>query len=407
VILYERAGQGHLAAAEILRSILEADPEVEVVLLDGDRLASDKPGENAFVSLWNPMIRRGWFRLADLIFNYWLRLAIYPVLVVTSGARAKARLKALRPDAILTTADIFSRVLGDGANELGVPLTVMPTEFSVYADILHPDAHHLCYFEATARAIRRFDLSTPHFREPIVDHASFGERLRFVARWFRAYGLRRLEPLLFQSAGDPAPATNDLTCLVMGPLRDPRHHAPVGARPAGERHEIVVLSGSLGGRFVSSVVRQLIAAPDFQGDVVAVCGRDGATRATLQALPLKDGIRLECLGYVDDLPARLRRASLLVARPSAGVFLEAMLAGLPQLLSSRATKNDAGTIELMREWGIGETFDHVAEIPAVVAGMLPRLPEYRAQLADLRTRVVRPWEETAARIRAVAWRSVR
>ena len=28
IIVYEKAGQGHLAAAEVLRGILEADPEL-------------------------------------------------------------------------------------------------------------------------------------------------------------------------------------------------------------------------------------------------------------------------------------------------------------------------------------------------------------------------------------------
>ena len=125
VIVYERAGQGHLAAAEALGSILQAEPDVEVVLKDGEELERDGGGENPLIALWNFLIKRGWFRLADLILNHWFRVAIFPLLSVSATLpRVKSRLKALRPDAIISTADAFNRALGDAANEIGIPFTV-------------------------------------------------------------------------------------------------------------------------------------------------------------------------------------------------------------------------------------------------------------------------------------------
>jgi len=406
VIVYERAGQGHLAAAEVLRSILVAEPDVEVVLKDGEELERDGGGENPLIALWNFLITRGWFRLADLILNHWFRVAIFPFLSVSAALpRVKSRLKAMRPDAVISTADAFNRALGDAANEIGVPFTVLPIEFSIFADVMHPDAHYLVYFEETARAIRRFDLSTPHFRFEISDNATARQKLAYLFQWFTTYGVRRTEPLLFQGAGGVAPQTNALPCHVLGPLRDDDDHAPATEPGPHERPRILVASGSLGGQFVSLVVRQLLAMPTLNADIVALCGRDESLIAELRSLkPVSASARLECCGYVTDMPSRLRRASVLVARPSASLFLESILAGVPLLIPAHATKNDSGTVDLTRAWRIGETYDHHEEIPATLGRMMPNLGEYRARLKDVRARYPEARETVAARVRSVVWR---
>ena len=407
VIVYERAGQGHLAAAEVLRAILEAEPDVEVVLKDGEELESGGAGANPLIALWNWLIKRGWFRLADLIINHWFRVAIFPLLSVSASVpRVKSRLKAMRPDAVISTADAFNRALGDAANEIGVPFTVLPIEFSIFADVMHPDASYLVYFEETARAIRRFDLTTPHFRLEIHDNATAREKLSYLFQWFTTYDMRRTEPLLFQAAGGVALQANTLPCHVLGPLRETADHAPAVEPAPTERPQILVASGSLGGRFVSLVVRKLLAMPSLNADVIALCGHDESLLAELRPLkPVSATARLECCEYVNDMPARLRRTSLLVARPSASLFLESILACVPLLIPANATKNDSGTVDLTRAWRIGETYDNDDEIAATLTRMLPNLGEYRARLKDVRATYPEPRENVAARIRSVVWRA--
>jgi hypothetical protein len=409
VVVYARAGEGHLAAAQTLQRILEGDPNIEVLLRDGETLDSDTPGPGSVVELWNLLIRKGWFRLADWIFNHWLRVLGFPLLAITAGEKVKAHLKALRPDAVLSTADIYNRALGDAATDLAVPFTVMPVEFSIFADLLHPAAEYLCSFEETARAIRRFDLSAPYFRNSIPDGTSWMNRLRYFANWVQFYGVMRTEPLLFQRAGNTAPGTNGLACHVIGPLRRPEDHAPAGDPPPGERPRILVVSGSLGGRFVVSVVRRLCASSDLVADVVAICGRDEAAIAELSALTSSRSspVRVECLGFAADLPDRFRKASVMIARPSATVFLEVILAGLPLLIPARATRNDMGTVELLEAWRIGETYRSEYEIPSILAAMLPRLGEYRERIRGIRSRQHDTLETVSQRRRAVTWRSVR
>jgi hypothetical protein len=406
VIVYEKAGQGHLAAAETLRLILQAEPGVEVVLKDGAELEREDGGDNPLVTLWNFLITRGWFRLADLILNHWFRVAMFPFMSVSAAVpEVKGRLRAMRPDAVISTADAFNRSLGDVANEIGVPFTVLPIEFSIFADVMHPDASYLVYFEETARALRRFDLTTPHFRFEMRDHATVREKVAFLYQWFTSYDMRRTEPLLFQGAGGAGPPLNALPCHVIGPLRETADHAPPVEPAPNERPQILVASGSLGGRFVSLVVRKLLAMPHLNAHVVAICGRDTALLASLQQLkPVSAAAGFECHGYVNDMPARLRRTSLLVARPTASLFLEAVLAGVPLLIPANATKNDSGTVDLTRAWRIGETYDQADDIPVTLARMLPNLGEYRARLKDVRARYPEPRADVAARIRAVVWR---
>jgi UDP-N-acetylglucosamine:LPS N-acetylglucosamine transferase len=87
---------------------------------------------------------------------------------------------------------------------------------------------------------------------------------------------------------------------------------------------------------------QSSSSQDLNAHVIALCGRDTSLSAELQGLkPVSAAARLECCGYVDDMPARLRRASVLVARPSASLFLESILAGVPLLIRAKATKNNS------------------------------------------------------------------
>lgn len=406
LVVYARAGQGHLAAAGVLREILAADPAVEVVLKDGEEL---EPGaskdDNPFVSLWNLLIRHGWFRLADFLFNHLLRLAVFPFLLLAAGRGVCERVKGMRPDSIVSTADIYSRPLGDAARDLGVPFTVMPVEFSIFADILHPEAEYLCYFEETCRVIRRFDLGTPHFQTRLDDLSSMRAQLGYLATWFATYGLFRVEPLLFQPAGGTGPEKNDLCCHRIGPLRRSVDHGPAPDRPPPGKPVILIASGSLGGQYVTGVVDALLRPSELSARVTALCGRDQVTAAALRARPQIVGrIDLEVLDFVDDLPRRLRCASILVARPSATTVLEAVLAGLPVLVPAQATRNDLGTIDLVRRWGIGEVYRRDRDMAPLLREMLPRLGHYRQRLREFRSRCLEPREVTAERIRSVVWR---
>ena len=97
----------------------------------------------------------------------------------------------------------------------------------------------------------------------------------------------------------------------------------------------------------------------------------------------------------------------MIARPSATVFLEAILAGLPLLIPARATRNDMGTVELLEAWRIGETYRSENQIPSILGAMLPRLSEYRERIRGIRSRQHGALETVSQRIRAVTWRSIR
>ncbi len=403
VVVYERAGQGHRAAAEVLAEILGDEAGVQVVLVDATELegGSEADAPNPFVRLWNLAIRRGWFGLADLTINHVFRVGVFPFMVVFLGPRVRDRAMALAPDAIVSTADVYSRALGDAAIRLGVPFTVVPTETSVFADLLHPGAEYLCTFADVAEAIGRFDTSTPYFRTAVDELRGVRASARYLARWFRTYGIRRASPLLYQSAGGPGPRRNHMPCHVIGPLRRAADHAPPGTPP--DRTRVLVASGSLGGRFVTGWVDQLLGS-GLRGTVTALCGRDGRSRAALMARSAPPGLELDVRGYADDLPSLLRSASVLVARPSANLLIEAILAGLPVLIPSRCTLNDAGSATLVRRWGIGEVYDRDADRLPLLMRMLGDLAPYRARLEELLGAFPRDRDGVAEQVRRVVWR---
>lgn len=413
LVVHSRAGRGHLATAEILAGILVGDPAVDVRLMAGEDLELPDPedpgpiGEHRMVALWNLLIRRGWLRLADVLFNHLLRIVLFPFLLLGAGHGIRRRVAEMRPDAIVSTADMYSRPLGDAARDLGVPFTVMPCEFSVFADALHPDAEYLCRFEETCSAIGRFDLDTPYFGTRLDTLDGFASGLRFLGAWFRTYGLRRLEPLLYQPAGGSGPRRNNLRCHVVGPLGPPASTGPPGPTASPDLPSIIVASGSIGGHHVTSSVDALIAEPALHARITALCGHSEAAVATLRSRSGIPGrIELEVEGFLDDLHGRLHRASLLVARPTAAFFVDAILADLPVLVPARATRNDMGTIDLVRRWGVGETYARDDDMATMAVRMLTRLDYYRSNLRRLRSRYPEPREIVAERVRGIVWRAI-
>lgn len=401
--MYSAAGSGHLRLAEAIGA---ADPDAEILLVEAGALERDGGPANPLNRLWDTMIRRGWFRAADLLINRALRTYLFPLAVVTMTQTVIANTIRYAPDAIVTTADGYSLALGEAAAALGVPFTVAQSEHTVFADMLHPVAHYLCPSREVAQAIGRFDLAAPAFADPTAGSA------RFLLNWWREYGTRRVEGALVHSAGGRGPVRNRLPVTVIGPLLQPDYHAPpgTGGPEPLQQPRLLVVSGSLGGRFVADTVRALVSGGRPGWTVIAVCGTDARLRDELGSLAVQrsgTAPTLQVHGYVHDMPRLMREVDLLIARPSASVFNGAVLAGLPMLLPARATLNDLGAVELATRWGVGQSFQRITDLPDLVDGMLPRLPEYRRCAERIRARYPADLATLQGQVRQVVWRRTR
>jgi processive 1,2-diacylglycerol beta-glucosyltransferase len=96
-----------------------------------------------------------------------------------------------------------------------------------------------------------------------------------------------------------------------------------------ERFVLLLATGANGAQNHAAFLEALHAA-GLELQVVALCGRDEAARARLDARAAQlPGLIVRTLGYQDDLFAWLQCADTVVARPGTGTTSEAILAGCP------------------------------------------------------------------------------
>ena len=395
LVVYDNAGGGHKAMASILAEIAGTLPGVEVVLRAGSELS---PGAKWVVSLWNHLIRHDHIRLADWLVNYFIRAILFPLGEVLETDGFTRALGEIAPDMIVCTADGYNKALGEYARVHGIPFLISQTDMTVFADMVHPDAVHLCYFQESVDAIRALSLDSSYFTTPLRPGMTRWERLVYVLRaWGDVLLPWRPHQHLLQ-LGAARPQRNQARCLTLGPLRDAGHHrardraavrAKLGMAP--DERCILVMSGSLGGRFLQQVVSWIqesgIASKTTR--VLVVTGHDIDSRAWLRKhLSHWPELRCEILPFVDNMPELLTACDVLVARPSCGVFLEAMLAAVPMIFPERVTVNDRSALALLRRFGMGETFDSSKTLREALERVLENGPEYRrrigARLAEAR-----------------------
>ncbi|MEQ4300076.1 wax ester/triacylglycerol synthase domain-containing protein [Plantactinospora sp. B6F1] len=119
------------------------------------------------------------------------------------------------------------------------------------------------------------------------------------------------------------------------------------------RYVVVVACGSFGFGAVEEAVRGLatLAGPV---QVVVVCGhnRQLADRLTRLGTPAD---RLRVLGWVDDMPALLRAADLLVTNAGGATALEAWATGTPMLMYRPIAAHGAANAALMTACGLTDT----------------------------------------------------
>lgn len=374
LIVHENAGAGHRRAARIIADALRPAPGVEIVAEAGSVLF-DNGGAALIGRLWNALIRRGWFGLADRLINFGFRNWLLPVFEVLDTPKVLRHLDRLAPDIIVCTADGYAKVLGTHAHERGIPFFQVITEMSIFFDLVHPRAVHLCYFPETVAAVRSLPFDHPYFARPVTASMPWRQRLAYVHAMFAA--ARRDRRAVFRDIEPPPPRRNDARVRAIGPLVDSRFHdrrdraearRRLGLDPA--RPCVLVIGGSIGGRFVTDAIRALTGADGPPLTLLAVCGHDAATARWLKKQTPSPNHALQVFGHVDNMPDLLVAADAVVARPSAGVVLEALVTRTPLVLPIRTTANDQGSLSLVRRHRLGAAFADFAGLPDALARVL-------------------------------------
>jgi len=278
----------------------------------------------------------------------------------------------------VSTADLYNKGLGRYAELHRIPFVIAITDISVFLDLVHPHATHLVITDETARAVRSFPSDSAYFAERLDSRTSTWKRISYILRMYREFVLGMRHHSIFRNVSGVHAELNRVRCVNVGPMVRKEHFAKRDRAEMRRRHGIhvgetcvLVLSGSIGGRFVEQVTRALQRSWTGDLTVLAVCGRAETTLAKVRRLAAASNrLRVLPLGFVDDLDELYAASDAVIARPSAGVFSEALLARCPPVLPRRALSNDVGCLELVRMHGLGEIFRGYADLPRALSSVL-------------------------------------
>ena len=363
LILYENGGAGHKRTAQLVESMLAGEDGWGSVVVAGSELFNDS--SILLINwLWNVLVRKNWIALADWLLNFQLRAWILPLMEATGLAACHARLDEVKPDAIICTADGYAKALGLYAEERSIPLYIVITEFTMFADLANPAATHICYFPETINAIRSYRFEETYFSQRLNRSSSVLERMRYVAGVYKdrmaAGGARSI----YRNINTQHPDTNQANCIAVGPIVDPAYYSRADKHRLREKLGIdahkpcaLVISGSIGGEYLNEVVTTFQNGWHEAVTLVVACGRDrGSYRKVAACARRTAGVEVIPMGFCDAMPELYAAADVVIARPSASVFLEALMQHVPILIPQRATANDLGGAELIKKHHLGRVY---------------------------------------------------
>lgn len=405
LIIYEKMGMGHLRMARILEEILNRE-DVEITTVAGSDLLGTSD-VNTAVRLWNFFINRNWIRAADIIINFAARLVALPLSEVMRTAAGIRKVEELKPDLIISTADLYNRGLGTYAAKRGLPFFIFITEISVFIDLVSPKATHLCYFKETCRAVRSYDFSRSYFSYNLDDNAPRRQKAAYVIRFFHDYILKGLVNPIFRNPGRPLPQLNEARCLAVGPLAEKRFfqtYDPDGLRekhgiPPGET--VLAASGSLGGRFLLEVVQALELSFPRPLNLLVMCGSDsGAYRRLLERKGSHNRLNVLPFPFTPCFDELLEISDCVIIRPSAGIFIESLIKKTPVVTVGPATSNDQGALSIIEAYRVGRVC-RVRGLAKAVEEVLDHRSYFRENIDKLLAGYPASWEEKRTMIRGL------
>jgi hypothetical protein len=386
LILHQNLGSGHKRVGTILEDMVSRELGAEVVnVAANDILRSPLVGMIEW--LWDAAVRRDWVKIADCLWNHFLRPLSLPVFDALDAPAFHNKLDTYEPDLILCTAEGYSKGLGAYAAERGIPLQVYITSSSVFIDTVSSQAQHLCYFEETVNAVRAFDLSLPYFSHPVTRASSWWSRTAYVLQSYKKILFRGITSV-YQDAQDAPSAPNDAECMTVGPLVSARHFAAnkreVVRRRLGikdSRHCVLVASGSIGGGFLEQVVDTVCAERSSPVTLLVMCGRDETTRQRVEKRGGTVGTtQIVLFGFVEDFEDYLAAADCAVIRPSGGVFNECLVSRTPVVVPARVTSDEHGILTLLKRHGLGEIYCAKSGVAPALDQVLRDKDRYRRNI---------------------------
>jgi diacylglycerol O-acyltransferase len=201
----------------------------------------------------------------------------------------------------------------------------------------------------------------------------------FAPHPFWVYRDVDLTVVLHEVAAVTARAAEPAARVVVGPLPVMRAFSPAAddAIAAAGRCRVLVSCGSHSFGDTTALALSLVdASPSVS--VVAVCGRNAAAYQRLTAFGF-DRDRLEVLGWVDDMPALVRDADLVLTNAGGATAAEALASGVPVLMYQPIAAHGRANADLMVVSGLAELVNDPDRLPDYVRA-IARDPSAHDQL---------------------------
>ncbi len=156
-----------------------------------------------------------------------------------------------------------------------------------------------------------------------------------------------------------------------------------------QRYTVLLAAGGAGRGGLRRVLEQLDASPPAQGacQTLVVCGRNELLRQQLAARPWRHLVHI--YGFVDNMPELMAAADVIATKGGSTSIAEALVCGLPVVITSALPGQETGNIGYVEHAGAGVYAPEAADAAAVIR----RLGEdgaARAQMAAQARALARP-----------------
>jgi UDP-N-acetylglucosamine:LPS N-acetylglucosamine transferase len=409
LIIYEKMGMGHFRMANILKDMLDGD-DVEITVTAGSDI-QQTDDVYTIVKLWNYFIKKNLIRSCDILINFALRMLVLPFLEAKQDAVFMEKLSKIEPDIIISTADGFNKAIGSYTSERNIPFYIFITEISTFNDLVNANATHICYFNETPEAIRSYDFEDAYFSWRLDSETTFLKKTKYVLRAYNDFVLHAHSNSIFRNPNRPLERMNNAKCEVIGPLAEKKHFTRKDSMEMKnklgiptDRDTVLIASGSIGGGFLMEMVRAICRRYTKPVNLLVICGRDKDVYDKVTNYMSKNKnnmINIMPFEYINNFEEYLSAADCIIARPSAGIFIESMLHGVPMLTFDKVTSNDKGSLTMIEKYSIGEVCSDKGELVPAMEKLLAYKDEYKDNIDKLLSGYYSTYEDKKEALRSI------
>ncbi|SKA83932.1 Glycosyltransferase family 28 C-terminal domain-containing protein [Clostridium sp. USBA 49] len=389
LIVYEKMGMGHRRMADILEDILKEE-NASIIKCAGSEMIGDT-SINIIVKLWNFLIRKNLTKTADMLLNFILRIFILPFIEVSSTSAYHEKLQEINPDIIICTADGFNKAIGSYAKEKGIPFYIFITEISIFIDLVNPYATHLCYFNEVGEAIRNYDFSKTYYSYELNKETTFLEKIEYILKYYKDFVIYGYKNSIFRNPQYNLKQNNDAKFKVIGPLAEKKHFKEKDINKIKEKYgfnnnndTVMIASGSIGGKILLNIVKNICRSYNKPLNLIVICGKDEKTYNKIQNLDeINIDVKLIPFKFIENFDEILAAVDCIIARPSAGIFIESLINKIPEITFQKATSNDKGTLSIIEKYNIGKVINKNEDIKEALEEILSNKDIYKENINNL------------------------